>query len=258
MRRAAVLAIAMLGCSRASTEPVLTHAPLPPSDVVASPPVATSAAGTADSAPAPAATDSALATSGELDPRFAPLLAAAFRDYKAWGRWDDEMRWAPWLCRMPLPGRARMSDAEDGSHARKLYSIFVKNRATYGYQPAMAKLEQPVGQVVVKQSFHAVRIDASEKPMTALQDQPLGTKDDHFYPYAREGEHLYRTGELAGIYVMTRLAPETSGTDSGWVYGTVTPDGQVTSAGRVASCMGCHVDAGPGRLFGAAVKRDAY
>jgi hypothetical protein len=52
---------------------------------------------------------------------------------------------------------------------------------------------------------------------------------------------------------MFKLEPGTPGTDAGWVYGTVTPDGkQVTSAGRVESCMGCHQDAPHDRLFGLA------
>jgi hypothetical protein len=34
------------------------------------------------------------------------------------------------------------------------------------------------------------------------------------------------------------------------VYATVGPDKQVTAAGRIASCMECHVDAPHGRLFG--------
>jgi hypothetical protein len=48
---------------------------------------------------------------------------------------------------------------------------------------------------------------------------------------------------------MTKVAAR-AGTDAGCVYGTVAPDGTVTSAGRVASCMGCHVrDAKRERLF---------
>ena len=39
--------------------------------------------------------------------------------------------------------------------------------------------------------------------------------------------------------------------DSGWVYGTVSSDGQgVTSAGQVRTCMGCHEQAPHDRLFG--------
>src|SRR5688572_20399864 len=29
---------------------------------------------------------------------------AIARDYLSWGRVDDELRWAPFLCRQPLPG----------------------------------------------------------------------------------------------------------------------------------------------------------
>ncbi|AUX48836.1 uncharacterized protein SOCE26_103780 [Sorangium cellulosum] len=36
------------------------------------------------------------------------------------------------------------------------------------------------------------------------------------------------------------------------MYGTVTPEGEVTSAGRVASCMGCYVSARHERVFGMA------
>jgi len=48
-----------------------------------------------------------------------------------------------------------------------------------------------------------------------------------------------------------KLAADTPGTDDGFVYGTVTPDNKrVTSAGRVARCMGCHDNAPHERLFG--------
>jgi hypothetical protein len=47
------------------------------------------------------------------------------------------------------------------------------------------------------------------------------------------------------------MDPKTPGTDNGWVYGTVTADGkQVTSAGRVKSCMACHQRAPNDRVFG--------
>ena len=50
---------------------------------------------------------------------------------------------------------------------------------------------------------------------------------------------------------MVKLDPATPGTDEGWVYGTVSPDGKaVGAAGRVASCMKCHAEAKSDRLFG--------
>jgi hypothetical protein len=53
------------------------------------------------------------------------------------------------------------------------------------------------------------------------------------------------------LFIMLKLDPNATNTDDGWVYGTVTPDAKtVTSAGKVASCMKCHVDAKTDRLFG--------
>ena len=50
---------------------------------------------------------------------------------------------------------------------------------------------------------------------------------------------------------MFRLDAATPDTDEGWVYATVSPAGQVTAAGRVASCMGCHeTSATHERLYG--------
>ncbi|MDI1479305.1 hypothetical protein [Polyangium sp. y55x31] len=206
------------------------------------------------SAPAAPATPSAQSTraapdAAALDPRFVPLVAAAFRDYKAWGRIDDELRWAPWLCRMPLPGRARMSAAEDGDHARKLYSVFAKNQDAYPINQAPPSAPQPVGQILVKESYHPDLVEKAD-PQANRAEQEKPTTADHFNPYVQLGDRVYRASRLAGAYVVLKVAPGTPGTDAGWVYGTVTPEGEVTSAGRVASCMGCHVSARHERVFG--------
>jgi len=48
-----------------------------------------------------------------------------------------------------------------------------------------------------------------------------------------------------------KVDPATAETDAGWVYATVAPTGEVTSSGRVASCMGCHeASATHERLYG--------
>ena len=57
-----------------------------------------------------------------------------------------------------------------------------------------------------------------------------------------------KPGDPTGLFVMTKVGGE--GTDAGWIYGTIGPEGTVTSAGLVATCMGCHVDAPHDRLFG--------
>jgi hypothetical protein len=81
--------------------------------------------------------------------------------------------------------------------------------------------------------------------------EALGRRKGDRVPYLREGGRWFHAREKAGLFVMFKLEPSTPGTDDGWVYGTVTADGkQVTSSGRVGSCMGCHKDAPHDRLFG--------
>jgi hypothetical protein len=76
-------------------------------------------------------------------------------------------------------------------------------------------------------------------------------QEDRFVPYARKDGRLYHAGKKVSLFIMFKLDPRTPGTDEGWVYGTVTADGkEVTSAGRVESCMGCHRNAPHDRLFG--------
>jgi hypothetical protein len=169
---------------------------------------------------------------GPLDAR----MAAVARAYLAWGRVDDEMRWAPYLCRQPLPSRARLSQADAGSHAQKVYFLYARDHRAYTSGTGSRR------QVVVKESWthrpvdlaHAVQIGG--EPLMARTPEGATVEPDRF----------------AGLFVMMRVDARDPRADRGWVYGTVSPAGAVTSVGRVASCMGCHVEAGPGRLFGLA------
>lgn len=104
-------------------------------------------------------------------------------------------------------------------------------------------------QVVVKQSWKVEPVTTSYNPGSLPQPNNDG---DHFYPYAKGPDGgVFRASEPAGLYIMFKLDPSTPETDEGWVYATITPDGQVTAAGRVASCMGCHeTSATHERLFG--------
>jgi hypothetical protein len=153
---------------------------------------------------------------------------------------DDELHWAPGLCRQPQPSHPRLSASGDvETHGRKLYYVFAADRA--GYLERDGRPPGPVGQVLVKEAWTA-------------QEVPPDTRyDPQISPvrYLREGDRLYHAAQKAGLFIMYRLPPETPDTDDGWVYGTLPPDGAaVTSAGRVGSCMGCHVRAPKGRLFG--------
>ncbi|HKQ71024.1 MAG TPA: hypothetical protein VJT73_16875 [Polyangiaceae bacterium] len=172
-------------------------------------------------------------------------------NYQSWGRVDDEWRWAPFLCRLPLPAVARPSQSDDPStHGQKLYSVFAKNHAAYPAGPH-------TDQAVVKESWVPEVVtepDANYNPGSYRTSADAGARSadaDHFYGYAKgEGGVVYRAATPAGLFIMFKLAPTTPDTDQGWVYATVTTAGQVTSAGRIASCMGCHEAADHERLFG--------
>lgn len=167
---------------------------------------------------------------GPLDAR----MAAVARAYLAWGRVDDELRWAPYLCRMPSPSRARLSQADVGSHAQKVYFLYARDHRAYITRTS-SRL-----QVVVKESW-------THRPVDLAHAMHIG--GGTIAARTPEGRTV-EPDRFAGLFVMMRVDARDPRSDRGWVYGTVSPTGAVTSVGRVASCMGCHVEAGPGRLFG--------
>ena len=182
---------------------------------------------------------------------FEEQVLAIAAEYISWGRVDDELRWAPGLCRQPYPGVAHQSTSNDStSHGQKLYSLFAKNWAAYPNGPQD-------GQAVVKQSWKVEQVDTSWMP---AQTGPTSIDADHFYPYAQGPDGgVFHATEPAGLFIMFRLDPSTPETDEGWVYATVSTAGQVTSAGRVANCMGCHETAATHeRLFGVSSKSPSF
>ncbi len=201
----------------------------------------------ATSAPATAAPTAPAAPAEARNAALVPELQAIAKTYKAWGRVDDELRWAPFLCRMPMPAKPAFSVAAAGGHAQKLYSLFAKDREAYAKRGAQAP-----GQVLVKESLVAERVEGPPAPVPMAM-QGIGD-EDHFHPYVVRDGATYRAGAPMGLYVMLKKGG--ADTDAGWVYGTIAADGTVTSAGKVASCMGCHRDAPGDRLFG--VKTAGY
>ena len=186
----------------------------------------------------------------EPDAPFRRELLQVAKDYKSWGRVDDEMRFSPWLCFQPDPALARFSASTDpDTHGRKLYSLFAKDRTAY-VRPGKATTVA-VGQVVVKESWAPE--ETTEVAARGIEKKKVvrSTGGDTFYPYATRGDKVFKASKPAGLFVMMKLDPKTPGTDDGWVYGTVSADGKtVTSAGKVESCMKCHQDARHDRLFG--------
>jgi hypothetical protein len=177
--------------------------------------------------------------------------------YESYGRIDPGFRWAPAMCAAPVmhvPELALSRSADPDTHGRKLYSLFAKELDLPG---SYLGSDRP-GQVIVKESWVPEEVSDDGKPRESVRrtvkvrrGDVVVEQEDAFTPYARKDGKLYHAKEKGPLFVMFKVDPQAPDTDEGWVYGTVTPDGkQVTSAGRVESCMGCHREAPHGRLFG--------
>ncbi len=204
-------------------------------------------------AKAPSGTETPALNSEQFHER---LLAIA-QAYPLYGRLDANPRWAPTYCRAPLATAHLSASKDTGTHGQKLYSLFVKQPDVY---LDLAK-QSPIGQVIIKESWvpELVREPAKAPQQVLSRTLKVRTEDgktvkevqDRFLPYAQKDAKLYHAARQSDLFIMYKLDPATPDTDQGWVYGTVTVDGRkVTSAGRVASCMGCHQQAGKDRLFG--------
>ncbi len=162
---------------------------------------------------------------------WATRISKAVETYGLWGRVDDDVRPAPIPCAAPgpppeEPHHPRVSEAADAPHGQKLYYLYASDRDAY-----LANTPKDVGFTIVKESFQAIAADADARDVVVVGDKRL------------------TPGDPTGLFVMMKVA-ESEDTDGGWIYGTLSPDHQVTSAGRVASCIECHAAAPHERLFG--------
>lgn len=203
-----------------------------------------------------------------IDPRFEQDLLRIAGDYE-WLPRADGTSWAPLLCMAPTHP-AFASRANHGEHAKKLYTLFVKDMGTYAALSERSLPNQPketanrlpgMSQVIVKEAWKPVLAD---EYTTACPSQVNGRPAMRSYldNVTIDGK-VYAACDMAGLFIMYRPEDPARGVDDGWVYGTVQFDQQegtqpgqahfvprVTSSGKVASCMGCHTRAPHGRLFG--------
>lgn len=140
----------------------------------------------------------------------------------------------------------QLSDAEgNAGHGKKLYFLFVRDAVAYS-ATADAESSQPIGQAVVKESWAAREIRDGHRPRAFAHRSGAPVR-----LYAERDGRTFGADRQTELFIMFKLPPDVPGTDSGWVYGTVSPDLQrVTSVGRIASCVECHEQAGGDRLFG--------
>lgn len=208
----------------------------------------------------------------DVDPMEAELLTIA-KEYREWGPVDTMASWAPLLCRRPMASdlhqvelRASKSD-DDETHGRKIYLLYARDRAAYKKAPNQT---QEIGQAIVKQAWRPAEHPESERneegyARLVAHLEKIGFPSSHtmtidgketempIAPYVDRGEKIYRPDELDSLFIMFKMKDEDEDehSDNGWIYGTVSADGQtVTSSGRLDNCMGCHIDAGDDRLFG--------
>jgi hypothetical protein len=227
--------------------------------------------GVASAVPAPEVTaelPDVTAAPQTIDARMEVDLLAIADAYK-WMTNADGTWWAPADCQAPTHP-AFASKAENGPHGRKLYTLFIKDYPSYtalsGSKLEPAAHALAAGSLATLASMPQVIVKEAWTPVPSAEfRERCGSPaiPNSLRQIIMDGA-AYRACEPAGLFVMYRPPPGTEGTDGGWLYGTVQYVSRldlkgstslvprVTAAGRVASCMGCHVKAPHGRLFGLA------
>jgi hypothetical protein len=195
----------------------------------------------------------ATGVSAEVQASWEEQLQRVGTEYSSWKRVDEHWRWAPTLCRVPTPTLHRSQSASGATHGRKLYTLFAKDLDDYfgltegPYEHANSsepvRTVAGVGQVIVKESWIPERVEPDEVPVEPEEGEEV-------LRYAVQGGDAWRGAQRGPLFVMMKLDPDTPGTDQGWVYGTLDPEGNVTGSGAMASCMECHAEASNDRLFG--------
>jgi len=230
-------------------------------------PKTTAVDGAPKSAPvAPSASASAavalMASSSEMREDDRSLVGRIGENY-TWLSRADGLFWAPFNCLAPPPADAYLSRSSAGAHARKLYNVLLQDPVAYA-SATKSSLQRPL---FAPGTHHAPYADAGPDATTPqgpprtwqvfLETSQVVVKESWAPTPCASGDG---NGQIIGgtryclktrgpLFVMARPRKPSGPTDDGWIYGTVV-DGQVTAAGLMESCLGCHVKAPHGRLFG--------
>jgi hypothetical protein len=190
--------------------------------------------------------------------QFDDQILSIASEYKQYSRVSDESNWSPALCQVPVPQGVQQSRSRDpGTHGRKLYFLYAKNRSAYmNFEFLTTRLDgeaettnwkSAIGQALVKEAFVPVPVMKDQRPVT-LAPKHSDLPEDQA---VNDQGQLYRTGDPAGLFIMLKTDPKTPGTDEGWIYATTTPDAKtIIEAGRIASCMECHTQTTRDRMYG--------
>ncbi|MGH7132043.1 MAG: hypothetical protein ACREJO_08875 [Phycisphaerales bacterium] len=227
-----------------------------------SPPRSPSASPTAASPAAPSASPSP-ADIAKVDPAdraaVQKLLLVIADSYKQYDRVSDRTNWSPLDCRVNPPAGVQESVSKDSAtHGRKLYYVYAADAKSYdqmsnltmpGSTPPSKPWMNPVGQIVVKEAFRPVEVDPKDVPKPNADT--FGHKPELPPEYERIGDKVFKAGDPAGLFVMVKLDPARTGTDGGWIYGTVSADRKtVKFDGASGACYECHKETTRDRLYG--------
>lgn len=208
----------------------------------------------------PAAPETQTSTVPPSQPKeFEAKCVEIARTYSAWQRVSDNALRGILLC-VPSPTLllereqpTRSTSTHESTHGKKLYWLYVSDADAYPFGSSMRNrppgahhVLAPVGQTLVKQSW-------SVKPVTqAWAEEPI-----HLVRCIEENGQYFAADVQQELFIMTKLDPATPGTDTGWVYAVVKPDGsEVIRSGMLSDCMGCHEDAANDRMLGLGKKKD--
>ncbi len=178
-------------------------------------------------------------------------------EYKSYRQLVDERmvvtdsakyKWTIRLCRIPRPEEmghhyerdsAFMSRANSAvsPHGDKLYKLFVKDYTAY-LQNASAG--QPVGQVIVKETWNVKEVSYDSSNETGAQVQ------------SRNNGKWYTPTTPSELFVMYKEAPGELN-DKGWNYGTYSLESGaplLLNDFKRSTCFGCHKGTKYDRIFG--------
>ncbi len=180
-------------------------------------------------------------------------------EHLQWRRVSIPPAWAPTLCNPPELPVQQSQSSDSLTHGQKLYFLYAKYENDYQMLGDDLSIETPdgfhssqqnrVGQIIVKESWHPVK--ASEREAKLLNDGNDDVQIDSSQFVKKDGT-WYRAGEKGPLFAVMKVSKtDDPGTDNGWIYTTLTPDGkEITGIGRMESCMECHRQAPHERLFG--------
>jgi len=125
-------------------------------------------------------------------------------------------------------------------HGDKLYKLYIKDLPSY--VNTLIK-EQPVGQVIVKETWTTSKIDPDSLLANPLAKQNMNDKS------------WYIPKTVSELFIMYK-EKENSENDKGWIYGIVSLEDEskepkVLTQGKISNCINCHSGTKYDRIFGA-------